>query len=305
MNLADLDSARFTFAHGSINDAQFLKRLFASYKFSTVINFAAESHVDRSIDNPTPFVETNVLGTSILLDACRQAWKQNSDAVFVQMSTDEVFGELGEHGFFTETTPYGPRSPYSAAKAGGDHMCHAYANTYKLPVIVVHCSNNYGPFQFPEKLIPLTVSRCLERKPIPVYGHGKNVRDWIHVRDACTAIARIVESGRTGERYLVGGENPLQNIDVVKNVCHSVNRITGQGFDHQSLITFVNDRPGHDFRYATDCSKVRREFKWSPTIEFAAGLDETVQWYLSNGQWLSAVNDGSYRNFRLHMQRQG
>lgn len=304
MNLRDLSPTSFTFAHGSINDAAFLRQLFQTHKFSTVINFAAESHVDRSIDNPTPFVETNVLGTSILLDACRHSWKDNRDALFVQMSTDEVFGELGEDGFFTEETPYGPRSPYSAAKAGGDHMVHAYNNTYKLPAIVVHCSNNYGPYQFPEKLIPLTISRCVEKKQIPVYGQGTNVRDWIHVADACRAIAMITKSGRIGERYLIGGENPIRNIDVVNTVCDTVTSLLKDGHDRRQLITYVKDRAGHDFRYATNTSKVRGEFKWTPEVSFKSGLKETVEWYLSNTAWLNAIHDGSYRSYRLPVAAQ-
>ncbi len=295
MNLSDLPKDSFRLVKGSIGDAPLLKRLFTEHRPTAVINFAAESHVDRSIATPITFIETNVLGTGILLDACRLAWKNIPEAFFLQISTDEVFGALGDEGFFTEKTPYAPRSPYSASKAGGDHLVHAYQNTFNLNAMVVHCSNNYGPYQFPEKLIPLTISRCLAKEPIPIYGKGDNVRDWVFVEDACRAMIEVLEAGKLGERYLIGGQCPLRNIELVTHLTKIFGELQNDKFKYESLISFVKDRAGHDYRYATDIGKISSELGWKPTTPFNEGLKRTVEWYLSNGKWLNAIADGSYR----------
>jgi dTDP-glucose 4,6-dehydratase len=289
-------SERHAFVHGDICDRDLVEDLLQRYDIDTVIHFAAESHVDRSILGPGQFVQTNVVGTLSLLDAARQVWLRERGAAagyrFHHISTDEVFGSLGpEDPPFSESTPYAPNSPYAASKAASDHLVRAYATTYGIPVTISNCSNNYGPFQFPEKLIPLAILNALEGRPIPVYGDGLQVRDWLYVDDHCEAIRLIVRNGRTGETYNVGGENQPTNLEVVRRLCAILDeRLPGSAYaPHASLIQFVVDRPGHDRRYAMDTAKVRRELGWSPRRSLESGLRRTVDWYLANADWVSAV----------------
>ena len=300
------DNDRHVFAHGDIGDATLVRALLAEHRPQAIINFAAESHVDRSIDGPAAFVQTNVVGTLTLLEAARDYWKSLNEANrgtfrFLHVSTDEVYGSLGETGAFTEETPYAPNSPYSASKAASDHLVRAFHHTYGLPVLTTNCSNNYGPFQFPEKLIPLIIQKALAGAPLPVYGDGRNVRDWLFVSDHCAAIRRVLEAGRIGETYNVGGDAERQNIDVVKVICALLDarRPRGDGQPRESQITFVADRPGHDRRYAIDASKLKRELGWKPTVDFEQGISRTVDWYLDNAEWVQRVLDGSYRMERI------
>ncbi len=298
-NLADLAANdRYTFEHADIRDEAKMRALFTEYDIDTVVHLAAESHVDRSIVGPGDFVTTNIMGTYNLLEAARAAWASRSDVLFHHVSTDEVYGSLGETGLFEETTPYDPRSPYSASKASSDHLVRAYAHTYGLPITVSNCSNNYGPYQFPEKLIPLMILNMLEGKPLPVYGDGSNVRDWLFVTDHAEAIWAILRGGEAGETWNVGGENEWKNIDLVRHLCDLVaaqgNRDAAALHDS---IEFVTDRPGHDQRYAIDCSKIKAELGWAPAHEFAAGLDATVSWYLENMDWVQDVRSGDYRKW--------
>jgi dTDP-glucose 4,6-dehydratase len=276
-----------------------------THKCSAIINFAAESHVDRSIDNPDCFVETNVLGTVRLLNAALDYWRE-LDAVaqqnfrFLHVSTDEVYGSLGESGSFSETSKYAPNSPYAASKAASDHFVRAYHHTYGLPVLITNCSNNYGPYQFPEKLIPLMILNAVARKPLPVYGDGQQIRDWLHVEDHCRAIRLVLERGRVGEVYNIGGGTELTNLQVVQTICDHVAELSqASPAELQSLITHVVDRPGHDRRYAIDSSKIRQELGWAPTYSFPSGLRETVQWYLQNDVWVDRVRSGAYRRIGL------
>ncbi len=294
------------FVHGDIGDAALAGRLLAEYRPDAVINFAAESHVDRSIDGPAAFVQTNVVGTLALLEAVRDHWKslEAGDAGrfrFLHVSTDEVFGSLGETGLFTEQTPYAPNSPYSASKAASDHLVRAFHHTYGLPVLTTHCSNNYGPYQFPEKLIPLVIAKAIAGDPLPVYGDGRNVRDWLYVADHCAAIRRILEAGRVGETYNIGGNAERRNIDVVETVCALLDARAprADGMPYAAQITYVSDRPGHDRRYAIDASRLKRELGWSPAYTFEQGIAETVGWYLANQTWVNRVLDGSYRLERI------
>ncbi|GAA5077625.1 dTDP-glucose 4,6-dehydratase [Lysobacter panacisoli] len=294
------------FVQGDIGDAALIERLLREHRPDAVINFAAESHVDRSIDGPAAFVQTNVVGTLNLLEKTRDYWKSLDDAArstfrFLHVSTDEVYGTLGETGKFTEETPYAPNSPYSASKAASDHLVRAFHHTYGLPVLTTNCSNNYGPYQFPEKLIPLIIARALAGEPLPVYGDGRNVRDWLYVGDHCTAISRVLEAGRVGETYNVGGDAERENIVVVKTICRLLDerRPLADGRARESLITFVVDRPGHDRRYAIDASKLKRELGWAPTVTFEQGIARTVEWYLDNQAWVQRVLDGSYRLERI------
>ncbi len=294
------------FVHGSITDRKRLQQLLAEHRPQVIINFAAESHVDRSIDSPGDFIHTNVVGTFELLEAARQYWKElpqgERDAFrFLHVSTDEVYGSLGATGKFTETTPYQPNSPYSASKAGSDHLVRAYHHTYGLPTLTTNCSNNYGPYQFPEKLIPLMILNALEGKPLPIYGRGLNVRDWLYVEDHCRAIERVLESGRPGEVYNVGGNNEKTNLEVVNTICHILDQLLPDSphRPHQQLITFVKDRPGHDLRYAIDAGKIQQELGWAPEETFDSGIEKTVRWYLDNLAWCRRVTDGSYRRERL------
>ncbi|MBX9404042.1 dTDP-glucose 4,6-dehydratase [Lysobacter sp. BMK333-48F3] len=294
------------FVQGDIGDAALIKRLLAEHRPDAVINFAAESHVDRSIDGPAAFVHTNVVGTLSLLEQVRDYWKQLDAPArdgfrFLHVSTDEVYGSLGETGKFTETTQYAPNSPYSASKAASDHLVRAFHHTYGLPVLTTNCSNNYGPFQFPEKLIPLIIAKALVGEPLPVYGDGLNVRDWLFVGDHCSAIARVLEAGRIGETYNVGGDAERANIVVVKTICALLDqrRPLADGRARESLITYVTDRPGHDRRYAIDASKLKSELGWAPTLTFEQGIAHTVDWYLDNQAWVQRVLDGSYRLERI------
>ena len=294
------------FVHGDIGDRALIDRLLREHRPDAVVNFAAESHVDRSIDGPAAFVHTNVVGTLALLESARDYWKSIEGAArdafrFLHVSTDEVYGSLGETGKFTETTPYAPNSPYSASKAASDHLVRAFHHTYGLPVLTTNCSNNYGPYQFPEKLIPLIIARALAGEPLPIYGDGKNVRDWLYVGDHCAAIRAVLERGRVGETYNVGGDAERQNIEVVHTICALLDqrRPRDDGHKRESQITFVKDRPGHDRRYAIDASKLKRELGWAPTVSFEEGIARTVDWYLAHQEWVQRVTDGSYRLERI------
>ncbi len=294
------------FVHGDIGDRALVSRLLAEHRPDAVINFAAESHVDRSIDGPAAFVQTNVVGTLGLLECARDYWRaldgSRRDAFrFLHVSTDEVYGSLGATGAFTEDTPYAPNSPYSASKAASDHLVRAFHHTYGLPVLTTNCSNNYGPFQFPEKLIPLVIQKALAGLPLPVYGDGMNVRDWLFVKDHCAAIRRVLEAGRVGETYNVGGDAEKPNITVVKTICALLDarRPLPDGRAHEELITYVKDRPGHDRRYAIDAGKLKQELGWKPTVDFEQGIAQTVDWYLGNASWVERVLDGSYRLERI------
>ena len=300
------DNPLHVFAHGDIGDRSLVLRLLAEHMPDAVVNFAAESHVDRSIDGPGAFIQTNVVGTLGLLESVRDYWKsldveRRESFRFLHVSTDEVYGSLGDTGKFTETTPYAPNSPYSASKAASDHLVRAFHHTYGLPVLTTNCSNNYGPYHFPEKLIPLIIARALAGEPLPVYGDGKNVRDWLFVGDHCNAIRTVLQKGRVGETYNVGGNAEKQNIDVVHTICALLDaRVPrGDGQPRSSQITFVTDRPGHDRRYAIDASKLRDELGWEPEYTFEQGIGETVDWYLSNQDWVRRVLDGSYRLERI------
>lgn len=294
------------FVQGDIGDAALLKRLLTEHRPEAVVNFAAESHVDRSIEGPAAFVQTNVVGTLSLLEQVRDYWKQLDAPArdtfrFLHVSTDEVYGSLGDTGKFTETTPYAPNSPYSASKAASDHLVRAFHHTYGLPVLTTNCSNNYGPFQFPEKLIPLIIAKALAGESLPVYGDGLNVRDWLFVGDHCAAIARVLEAGRIGETYNVGGDAERANIVVVKTICALLDerRPLADGRARESLIAYVADRPGHDRRYAIDADKLKGELGWAPTVTFEEGIARTVDWYLDNQAWVRRVLDGSYRLERI------
>ncbi|MBN8728058.1 MAG: dTDP-glucose 4,6-dehydratase [Xanthomonadales bacterium] len=294
------------FVHGDIGDAALVRTLLAEHRPDAIINFAAESHVDRSIDGPAAFVQTNVVGTLNLLECALVHWRglapERRDAFrFLHVSTDEVYGSLGPEGRFTETTAYAPNSPYSASKAASDHLVRAFHHTYGLPVLTTNCSNNYGPWQFPEKLIPLVIQKALAGEPLPVYGDGRNVRDWLYVGDHCAAIRRVLEGGRVGEVYNVGGDAERENIQVVKTICALLDerRPLADGRRRESLITFVADRPGHDRRYAIDASKIRGELGWQPSESFESGLARTIDWYLGHQDWVGHVLDGSYRMERL------
>ena len=301
-----LESPKHTFVQGDIGDLELIAQLLAEHRPRAIINLAAESHVDRSIDGPAEFVNTNVLGTFRLLDAAKRYWDElggtERDAFrFLHVSTDEVYGSLGSAGAFVETTPYAPNSPYAASKASSDHFVRAYHHTYGLPVLTTNCSNNYGPYQFPEKLIPLMILNALEGKKLPVYGDGRNVRDWLYVEDHARAIRRVLAVGRVGEVYNIGGNSERANLDVVQTICDTVDRLR-PGLPHapcSSLITFVKDRPGHDRRYAIDATKIRNELGWEPSINLEAGLADTVAWYLNNTKWTERITSGKYRRERL------
>ena len=305
--LAAVDGdANHVFVHGDIGDGELVARLLAEYRPDAVINFAAESHVDRSIDGPAAFVQTNVVGTLALLEASRDYWKSLEGQArqafrFLHVSTDEVYGSLGDTGKFREDTPYAPNSPYSATKAASDHLVRAFHHTYGLPVVTTNCSNNYGPYQFPEKLIPLIIARALAGEPLPIYGDGKNVRDWLYVGDHVSAIRAVLERGRVGETYNVGGDAEMQNIEVVHAICALLDarRPRGDGQARASQITYVADRPGHDRRYAIDADKLKSELGWAPAHSFDQGIADTVDWYLDNQEWVGRVLDGSYRLERI------
>ncbi len=292
-NLENLDN--YSFVRGDILDYSLVENIFREHEPDLVVHFAAESHVDRSIIGPADFVEVNVMGTFNLLEACRKYWNNEINKLFLQVSTDEVYGSLPEIGVFTENTAYDPSSPYSASKASADHFVRAYYRTYGLPVMITNCSNNYGPYQFPEKLIPLIILNALSGKALPVYGRGDNIRDWLYVEDHCRALWEIIEKGKPGETYNIGGGNERKNIDVVEEICLILAEETGKELkQYQDLITFVKDRPGHDKRYAIDAEKIRKELGWSPRETFSSGLRKTVQWYLANREWVESVQTGEY-----------
>ena len=299
-NLADVQgAAHYTFIKGDITDLALVRSLMETHDINGVIHLAAESHVDRSIEDPLAFVKTNVLGTSTLLEAARGYWKTKGiEGRFYHVSTDEVYGELGATGYFTEDTPYAPRSPYSASKAGSDHMARAYYHTFGLPVVISNCSNNYGPNQFPEKLIPLMIHNIRKGLPLPVYGDGTNIRDWLYVEDHAEAIDLIFHQGRIGETYNIGGGNEWPNIDLVRTLCKLMDDKAGRLLGtSEELIRFVKDRAGHDRRYAIDFSKLTRELGWTPATDFREGLSKTIDWYLDNEEWVRRVTDGSYRDY--------
>ena len=324
----DIDNERCTFIKGNICDSALADDLFARYKFDVIVNFAAESHVDRSIENPQLFLETNILGTQNLLDAARRAWITGKDEQgyptwrkgvrFHQVSTDEVYGSLGETGFFTEETPLTPHSPYSASKASADHIVCAYRDTYKMPVSITRCSNNYGPYQFPEKLIPLIIKNILEGKNLPVYGQGTNIRDWLYVEDHCKAIDMVITQGQDGSIYNVGGHNERQNIQIVKLTIKTIHDLMEQepalrtllkkqirdeegaisiDWINESLITFVKDRLGHDMRYGIDPTKIKNDLGWYPETNFETGIVKTIRWYLENQKWVEEVTSGNYQDY--------
>jgi len=298
-NLKDIEGAsNYRFIKGDICDAGLLEEIFSQYHIDGVIHLAAESHVDRSILNPMEFVMTNVIGTVSLLNAARHFWKDREDVRFYHVSTDEVYGSLGPGEYFVEDSSYDPQSPYSASKASSDHFVRAYGNTFGLPFIVSNCSNNYGPYQFPEKLIPLFISNIVKGKPLPVYGKGENVRDWLWVYDHCTAIDVIFHEGRVGETYNIGGRNEWRNIDLIRLMCDLVDEKLGrEPGSAQSLITFVKDRAGHDMRYAIDPSKLERELGWTPSLVFEEGLSRTIDWYLAHKGWVERVQSGAYKDY--------
>ena len=298
------DHPGYHFVKGDICDGRLVEDLFAQHRIDTVVHFAAESHVDRSITGPTEFIQTNIFGTFTLLEAARKQWLESDTdsghCRFLHVSTDEVYGSLGDTGYFTEQTCYDPRSPYSASKASSDHLVRAYFHTYGLPILITNCSNNYGPYQFPEKLIPLVLNNALQGKELPVYGDGGNVRDWLYVQDHCEAIVRVVEQGTIGEAYNIGGHNEKKNLQVVELLCDMLDEKVGlldSGEPRRSLITFVKDRLGHDRRYAIDAGKIAEELGWTPKLTFEQGIGKTVDWYLDNRAWMESVMDGSYQQY--------
>ena len=301
-----MDNPNHIFVQGSILDRELVNSLLSQHQPSAIINFAAESHVDRSIDSPGEFIQTNVVGTFELLEAFRRYHSSTSEKNraalrFLHVSTDEVYGSLGAEGFFTEETSYAPNSPYSASKAGADHLVRAYHHTYGLPTLTTNCSNNYGPYQFPEKLIPLIIQKALAGEKLPVYGDGLQVRDWLYVEDHCRAILKVLEAGQVGEVYNIGGHNEMANLDVVKIICGLLDKMVADSphKPHAELISFVKDRPGHDRRYAIDAGKLQRELGWQPEETFETGIRKTIQWYLDHREWAQRISSGEYRGERL------
>ncbi len=305
-NLKDIETAsNYSFVKGDITDLALLKELFATHQFTAVLHCAAESHVDRSITDPLAFVTTNVLGTGALLVAAKESWGNDlAGKVFYHISTDEVYGSLGAEGFFTESTAYDPRSPYSASKASSDHLVRAFYHTYHLPVKISNCSNNYGPFHFPEKLIPLCIHNIINNKPLPIYGKGENVRDWLYVEDHVRAIDTIFHNGKVGETYNIGGHNEWTNLNLVKELCRQMDEKLGrEKGSSEKLITYVTDRAGHDLRYAIDASKLKNELGWLPSLQFEEGISKTIDWYLNNKEWLDDVTSGGYQLYYDTMYR--
>jgi len=299
-NIADIEkAANYSFIKGDIVDADFINELFQKHQFDGVLHLAAESHVDRSITDPLSFVKTNVIGTMNLLNAAKAIWKDNFEGKrFYHISTDEVYGSLGPEGLFTETTSYDPNSPYSASKASSDHFVRAYGETYDFPYVITNCSNNYGPNHFPEKLIPLFINNIINNKPLPVYGDGKYTRDWLFVEDHAVAIDLVFHEGKNHETYNIGGFNEWQNIDLVKLLCQQMDGKLGRDSgESEKLITYVKDRPGHDLRYAIDASKINKELGWKPSVTFEQGLEKTIDWFLSNEEWLKNVTSGEYAKY--------
>ncbi len=309
LNLTEIEKKfsgeRYYFERGDIRDYEKVKDVVEKFNINIIVHFAAESHVDRSIFGPKDFVETNINGTFSLLETARHLWKGRTDVRLHHISTDEVYGSLGETGYFFETTPYDPRSPYSASKAASDHLVRAYFHTYGLPVTISNCSNNYGAYHFPEKLIPLIILNAIEGKPLPVYGDGKNVRDWLYVEDHCEAIWMILNRGKTGETYNIGGECEKQNIEIVKKICDVLEKLypikenqqAERRSSYSDLITFVGDRPGHDRRYAINCDKIKRDLGWTQRHDFENGLKDTITWYLKNTEWINSIRSGEYRKW--------
>ena len=300
-NLDQVDKNKYILIKGDICDLELVNDLFKKYKFKGIFNFAAESHVDRSIDGPKEFIQTNIFGTFNLLESSRNYFKNiNSDFKFIHISTDEVYGDLGKDGFFKESSPYKPNSPYSASKAASDHLTKAWGHTYELPVIITNCSNNYGPFQFPEKLIPLIIINCLEWKSLPIYGDGKNERDWLFVTDHCQSLEIIFRKGKIGETYNIGGNNVVKNIDIVKTICDVLDKLkpSGKG-SYRELISYVKDRPGHDRRYAIDSQKIYEELNWKPKESFSSGIKNTIKWYINNESWWRDIKKSNYSQKRL------
>ena len=290
--------SRYFFEKADIRDYKAVENIFKKYEIDTVLHFAAESHVDRSIFGPKDFIDTNITGTFSVLENARSYWRNRNDVLFHHISTDEVFGSLGDTGYFFEDTPYDPRSPYSASKASSDHLVRAYNHTYGLPITLSNCSNNYGPYQFPEKLIPVMIMNIKEEKSLPVYGDGKNIRDWLFVNDHNSAIWIIVKSGKAGETYNIGGENEWENIKLVNVLCEKLASFLGKDKDYyKKLITYVKDRPGHDRRYAINCDKIKSELGWKQSVDFNEGLSRTIQWYLQNQEWIDNVRSGDYRKW--------
>ena len=302
-NLESIPKSRYKFIQGDICNKKLVSKLFTDFTFDGLIHFAAESHVDRSIDGPSNFINTNILGTLNLLEESRSFLDKNADSNFrfIHISTDEVFGSLDETGRFQENTPYDPSSPYSASKASSDHLVRAWHRTYGLPTLLTNCSNNYGPFQFPEKLIPLMIINCFNQKALPVYGEGENIRDWLFVSDHCKAILEVYRNGKIGNTYNIGGNNELKNIDIVNRVCSLMDEIHPQKYveKYADLITFVKDRPGHDFRYAIDSSKIYNDLGWEPVESFETGIKKTVNWYLNNVKWWRRIQNKTYKQERL------
>jgi dTDP-glucose 4,6-dehydratase len=300
-NIKDIeDEPNYSFVKGDITDGGFISELFQKYRFDGVIHLAAESHVDRSITDPLSFIMTNVVGTANLLNAAKASWKDNFEGkLFYHVSTDEVYGSLhNPEDFFLENTPYDPQSPYSASKAGSDHLVRAYHNTYKMPVVITNCSNNYGPNQFPEKLLPLMINNILKSKPLPVYGKGENVRDWLFVVDHARAIDMVFHKGKVGETYNIGGFNEWKNIDIVHLLCKVMNqKMQKPEGTAESLITYVKDRAGHDLRYAIDANKIMKELGWEPSLQFEEGLEKTIDWYLENTSWMDEITSGAYQQY--------
>ncbi len=299
-NLTDIENApNYHFVKIDLVDALALTNLFNEHQFDSVIHLAAESHVDRSITNPLEFVMTNVVGTVNLLNAAKECWKGNMEGkLFYHVSTDEVYGSLHDGGFFLETTPYDPQSPYSASKASSDHFVRAYQNTYKIPVVLTNCSNNYGPNQFPEKLVPLFINNIRNNKPLPVYGKGENVRDWLYVVDHARAIDVVYHKGKIGETYNIGGFNEWTNLGLIKVICSTMDKILGRPIgESEKLITYVTDRAGHDLRYAIDANKIMKELGWEPSLQFEEGIEKTIHWYMDNQQWMDEVTSGDYANY--------
>lgn len=299
-NVADVDKAdNYSFVKADITELEEIRSVFAVYSPDVIIHLAAESHVDRSIENPLVFVKTNLLGTATLLQVAKESWKGNYEGkLFYHVSTDEVYGSLGETGFFLETTPYDPRSPYSASKAGSDHLVRAWGHTFGLPVVLSNCSNNYGPYQFPEKLLPLFINNIRHLKPLPVYGKGINVRDWLYVEDHARAIDVIMHDGKLGETYNIGGHNEFRNIDLINLLCEVMDQKLGRPEGtSKNLITYVTDRAGHDMRYAIDASKLERDLGWAPSLQFREGLEKTIDWYLQHEEWMDRITSGAYLEY--------
>ena len=307
LNLLGLPEDRHKLIIGDICDSNLLERLFFEYEFDVVVHFAAESHVDRSIDGPMNFIQTNIVGTLSILESARKFIQNSKNKYFrfIHISTDEVYGTLGKTGKFTENTSYDPSSPYSASKASSDHIVRAWNRTYGLPVLITNCSNNYGPYQFPEKLIPLTIINCLKNKALPIYGKGENIRDWLFVEDHCNAVYNVLKSGKVGETYNIGGDNEIKNIDIVLNICKLIDKIKPRKDNkkYSELIQYVEDRPGHDFRYAIDANKIKHKLGWRPSESFQSGIKKTIEWYLNNQEWLESIYNNTYSQTRLGVLR--